>query len=89
MSGCPASFCVAQAATVALQRPWDHEQPALLAQLTAPVRRAWSGYQQSLDERPTMTKAFTSFVGFALGDALAQKIEGEQRRRLTQWLSKG
>jgi len=32
----------------------------------------WKGYSKMLDEQPLLTKALTSFTGFALGDILAQ-----------------
>ena len=35
-------------------------------------RRAWARYEHHLEERPLATKALTSFIGFAIGDVLAQ-----------------
>jgi hypothetical protein len=32
----------------------------------------WAAYNESLDKHPLTTKAFTSLVGWALGDVLAQ-----------------
>ena len=32
----------------------------------------WAAYNESLDKNPLTTKAFTSLVGWALGDFLAQ-----------------
>ena len=32
----------------------------------------WAAYNQALDDKPLITKAMTSLVGWALGDALAQ-----------------
>ena len=34
--------------------------------------KAWKRYEELLDEKPLLMKALTSFVGFALGDILAQ-----------------
>jgi len=36
----------------------------------------WAAYNQALDDRPLLTKALTSLVGWALGDALAQIFIG-------------
>merc|ERR1740138_461943 len=33
---------------------------------------AWKKYNELLDEKPLLMKAFTSFLGFAIGDILAQ-----------------
>ena len=38
--------------------------------------RLWNAYLQSLEKKPTRTKACTSFVGFIIGDILAQQISG-------------
>lgn len=32
----------------------------------------WAAYNRALDDKPLITKAFTSLVGWALGDLLAQ-----------------
>jgi hypothetical protein len=32
----------------------------------------WAAYNDALDKKPLVTKAFTSLVGWALGDLLAQ-----------------
>lgn len=32
----------------------------------------WAAYNQALDDKPLITKAMTSLVGWALGDLLAQ-----------------
>lgn len=32
----------------------------------------WAAYNDALDKKPLITKAFTSLVGWALGDVLAQ-----------------
>ena len=32
----------------------------------------WAAYNEALDEKPLITKAMTSLVGWALGDLLAQ-----------------
>ena len=34
--------------------------------------QVWKAYEQQLEEKPLLMKALTSFVGFALGDILAQ-----------------
>jgi len=34
--------------------------------------KVWKAYEQQLEEKPLLMKALTSFVGFALGDILAQ-----------------
>ena len=38
----------------------------------------WAAYNQALDEKPLITKAMTSLVGWALGDLLAQVCYGER-----------
>jgi protein Mpv17 len=40
--------------------------------------RLWSGYLHQLDTRPLLTKSFTSFSGFVVGDAIAQLYAGEK-----------
>jgi len=37
-----------------------------------PALKAWKKYESLLEEKPLLMKALTSFVGFALGDILAQ-----------------
>ena len=37
-----------------------------------PLSNVWKQYEELLDEKPLLMKALTSFVGFALGDILAQ-----------------
>jgi len=39
-----------------------------------PLKAAWKQYEELLDAKPLLMKALTSFVGFALGDILAQKF---------------
>eukprot|EP00741_Cyanophora_paradoxa_P010849 tig00020544_g10488.t1 len=39
-----------------------------------PLKKIWAAYNQSLETRPLLTKAMTSFTGFALGDILAQNF---------------
>eukprot|EP00325_Prymnesiales_sp_UTEX-LB-985_P027632 CAMPEP_0174719554 /NCGR_PEP_ID=MMETSP1094-20130205/31372_1 /TAXON_ID=156173 /ORGANISM="Chrysochromulina brevifilum, Strain UTEX LB 985" /LENGTH=267 /DNA_ID=CAMNT_0015919867 /DNA_START=79 /DNA_END=882 /DNA_ORIENTATION=- len=39
-----------------------------------PFQAAWKQYEELLDAKPLLMKALTSFVGFALGDILAQKF---------------
>jgi hypothetical protein len=41
------------------------------------VANFWTTYQQRLETDPVPTKALTSFLGFVIGDFLAQKIEGD------------
>ncbi|CAN8065912.1 unnamed protein product [Agarophyton chilense] len=38
----------------------------------------WTSYNSSLESNPIITKAFTSLIGFFLGDLLAQKFLGEK-----------
>ena len=38
----------------------------------------WLTYQQKVETDPVPTKALTSFLGFVIGDFLAQKIEGRE-----------
>ena len=38
--------------------------------------RWWGKYTAALQTNPVRTKAITSFVGFVLGDVMAQKIGG-------------
>lgn len=40
------------------------------------VRRLWKGYVRLLDERPVLVKSATSFVGFLMGDLIAQSVTG-------------
>lgn len=40
--------------------------------------RLWSSYNQQLDTRPLITKSFTSFFGFIVGDGVAQVAAGEK-----------
>lgn len=42
----------------------------------------WRGYNGALQTNPVRTKAITSFVGFVLGDVMAQKIGGERSFQL-------
>ena len=38
----------------------------------------WAAYNEALDEKPLITKALTSLVGWALGDFLAQgRVRGQ------------
>ena len=39
-------------------------------------RRFWQAYSRALDTHPIQVKSATSFVGFLLGDAVAQAITG-------------
>jgi len=41
-----------------------------------PLLAFWAGYNSALESKPILIKALTSLVGFALGDALAQKFLG-------------
>lgn len=40
--------------------------------------RLWSSYNRQLDARPLVTKSFTSFFGFIVGDGVAQAAAGEK-----------
>ena len=40
--------------------------------------RLWSSYNRQLDARPLVTKSFTSFFGFIVGDGVAQVASGEK-----------
>ena len=42
------------------------------AQIRGGAVPGWAAYNESLDKNPLTTKAFTSLVGWAAGDALAQ-----------------
>ena len=42
----------------------------------SPLRRFWRFYNNALEHHPVATKSATSFVGFLLGDVLAQIIVG-------------
>lgn len=55
-------------AEVALETSWQQSLPG----------RWWKSYAQALQTNPVRTKAVTSFVGFVLGDIMAQKIGGEK-----------
>jgi hypothetical protein len=41
------------------------------------IKNPWAAYNDALDDHPLTTKAFTSLVGWALGDALSQ-VRGAQ-----------
>lgn len=43
----------------------------------------WAAYNQALDDKPLITKAMTSLVGWALGDLLAQV--GRVNENLAYW----
>ena len=40
--------------------------------------RLWNSYNRQLDARPLVTKSFTSFFGFIVGDSVAQIAAGEK-----------
>ena len=40
------------------------------------VRRLWKVYVRLLDEKPVLVKSATSFVGFLIGDLIAQSVTG-------------
>ena len=46
-------------------------------QVTGQLANLWNGYTRRLEAQPVRTKALTSFLGFMVGDAVAQKIGGE------------
>ena len=56
---------------------------------------AWSSYTTVLDEKPLITKMFTSLTGFVIGDLLAQSfvekkgVKGLDWKRLTRMGSFG
>ena len=53
----------------------------LTARLPFPgPRRAWDLYCLNLQKRPILTKSFTSLLGFAIGDAVAQLSNRPSRR---------
>ena len=39
--------------------------------------QVWRAYNRALHEKPILVKSATSFVGFLVGDLLAQKIVGK------------
>jgi len=47
----------------------------------------WAAYNEALDEKPLLTKALTSLVGWAAGDALAQIFIGSAAFDLTRFLT--
>ncbi|KAK9832477.1 hypothetical protein WJX81_000068 [Elliptochloris bilobata] len=47
------------------------------AATTGAVTALWSGYSRNVESNPVRTKSATSFVGFVLGDILAQRLAGE------------
>eukprot|EP01023_Acetabularia_acetabulum_P015994 TRINITY_DN17886_c0_g1_i2.p2 TRINITY_DN17886_c0_g1~~TRINITY_DN17886_c0_g1_i2.p2 ORF type:complete len:204 (-),score=17.62 TRINITY_DN17886_c0_g1_i2:667-1278(-) len=49
-----------------------------------PVNRMWNNYQKQLQKNPLLTKSVTSFVGFGLGDILAQSLTGSERYDLAR-----
>eukprot|EP01024_Parvocaulis_polyphysoides_P020242 TRINITY_DN19381_c0_g3_i2.p2 TRINITY_DN19381_c0_g3~~TRINITY_DN19381_c0_g3_i2.p2 ORF type:complete len:203 (+),score=13.96 TRINITY_DN19381_c0_g3_i2:201-809(+) len=44
-----------------------------------PFNKMWNNYQRQLQKNPLLTKSVTSFVGFGLGDILAQSLSGSER----------
>lgn len=54
-------------AEVAVETAWQQSLPYKL----------WQQYTAALETNPVRTKAMTSFVGFVIGDIMAQKIGGE------------
>lgn len=48
-----------------------------MAQITGQVSSWWQAYTRRLEVDPVRTKAVTSFLGFMIGDFLAQRIGGE------------
>ena len=43
-----------------------------------PLAKIWAAYNNTLERHPIATKAFTSLVGFFLGDFIAQKFLGDK-----------
>ena len=41
-----------------------------------PLAKVWRAYNRVLHEKPILVKSATSFVGFLVGDVLAQNIVG-------------
>lgn len=58
--------------------PSEHPSPAEAEDdESLPVfARVWRAYNKVLHEKPIMVKSATSFVGFLVGDVLAQNIVG-------------
>ena len=50
--------------------------PPALSCMSLHCRRFWQAYSRALDTHPIKVKSATSFVGFLLGDAVAQAITG-------------
>ena len=46
-------------------------------QVTGQIASVWGAYSRKLEAEPVRTKALTSFLGFMVGDFLAQRIGGE------------
>ena len=44
----------------------------MASNLTKFGMQLWSSYARSVETRPILTKSFTSFTGFVLGDTIAQ-----------------
>ena len=64
---------------VAIQPSTFHKDSAVASPLFRDAERVrggavpgWAAYNQALDDKPLITKAMTSLVGWALGDLLAQ-----------------
>ena len=71
----PTTFQKDQAASSPLFR-----DPAVVRGGAVP---GWAAYNQALDDKPLITKAMTSLVGWALGDLLAQV--GLAKENLSCW----
>ncbi len=59
-------FCIRQGG---LEEPLDTGMSRLAGSIGS---RLWSGYNTALVTNPLLTKSFTSFTGFILGDGIAQ-----------------
>eukprot|EP01025_Chloroclados_australasicus_P023997 TRINITY_DN2416_c0_g1_i1.p1 TRINITY_DN2416_c0_g1~~TRINITY_DN2416_c0_g1_i1.p1 ORF type:complete len:301 (-),score=5.21 TRINITY_DN2416_c0_g1_i1:893-1714(-) len=57
-------------------RPIAEEAPLVECQDSL-FKQLWTSYNQALNEHPIPVKSATSFVGFMLGDTLAQNIVGD------------
>ncbi|KAJ8906812.1 hypothetical protein NDN08_003298 [Rhodosorus marinus] len=51
-----------------------------------PLVALWTAYNSLLESQPILTKALTSLVGFAVGDALAQKYLGDGEFKIDRLL---
>ena len=64
------------AADVSTPAPAEHPTPAEAEDELNWFARVWRAYNRVLHEKPILVKSATSFVGFLVGDVLAQNIVG-------------